>query len=187
MVMCHSIEPPDNPFWNFSLQFYSKEGVADILLWFQEACEVDINLMLYCCWAGVSQTPGLRATDVTFLREIVGRWQSEIIQPLRCLRQTLKTDARGAPVSRVAGVRAIIQQAELEAERLQQDMLHTNAPREVNETLDESEGRQHTISNLVLYLTQESEQLDTIRMGKVTALVDALFDPQNKNIYANSS
>ena len=48
-------------------------------------------------------------------------------------------------------------------------------------------GRQHTISNLVLYLTQESKQLDTIRMGKVKALVDALFDPQNKNIYANTS
>ena len=185
--MNHSIEPPDNPFWNFSLQFYSKEGVANILLWFQEECQVDINLMLYCCWAGVSHTPGLRATDMTFLREIVDRWQSEIIQPLRSLRQTLKTDARGAPVSRVAGFRANLQKAELEAERLQQDILHTSAPREVNETLDESEGRQHTISNLVLYLTQESEQLDTIRMGQVIALVDALFDPQNKNIFVNNS
>ena len=29
------------------------------------------------------------------------------------------------------------------------------------------------------------KQLDTIRMRQVTALVDALFDPQNKNIYAN--
>ena len=183
--MNHSIEPPDNPFWNFSLQFYSKEGVANILLWFQEECQVDINLMLYCCWAGVSHSPGLRATDMTFLREIVDRWQSEIIQPLRSLRQTLKTDARGAPVSRVAGFRANLQKAELEAERLQQDILHTSAPREVNETLDESKGRRHTIANLVLYLTQERQQLDPIRMRQVTALVDALFDPQNKNIYAN--
>ena len=185
--MNHSIEPPDNPFWNFSLQFYNKEGVADILLWFQEERQVDINLILYCCWAGVSQTPGLRATDMTFLRDIVDRWQSEIIQPLRSLRQTLKTDARGAPISRVAGVRANLQQAEIEAERLEQDMLHAGAPREVNETLDESDGRRHTIANLVLYLTQEREQLDTISLGQVTALVDALFDPQNKHIYANNS
>ena len=78
-------------------------------------------------------------------------------------------------------------EAELEAERLQQDMLHASAPREVNETLDESKGRRHTIANLVLYLTQERQQLDTIRMRQVTALVDALFDPQNKNIYAINS
>lgn len=179
--MKHSMGPPDNPFWNFSLQFYSQDGVADILLWFQEECQVDINLMLYCCWAGISQTPVLRATDITFLRQIVDRWQSEIVQPLRSLRQTLKIDARGAPVSQVAGVRASLQQAELEAERLQQDMLHTSAPREAHKTLDESEGRQHTISNLVLYLTQERGQLDTVKMGQVTALVDALFDPRSKN------
>ncbi len=179
--MKHSMGPPDNPFWNFSLQFYSQDGVADILLWFQEECQVDINVMLYCCWAGISQTPVLRATDITFLRQIVDRWQSEIVQPLRSLRQTLKIDARGAPVSQVAGVRASLQQAELEAERLQQDMLHTSAPREAHKTLDESEGRQHTISNLVLYLTQERGQLDTVKMGQVTALVDALFDPRSKN------
>ena len=179
--MKHSMGPPDNPFWNFSLQFYSQDGVADILLWFQEECQVDINLILYCCWAGISQTPVLRATDITFLRQIVDRWQSEIVQPLRSLRQTLKIDARGAPVSQVAGVRASLQQAELEAERLQQDMLHTSAPREAHKTLDESEGRQHTISNLVLYLTQERGQLDTVKMGQVTALVDALFDPRSKN------
>ena len=43
----------------------------------------------------------------------------------------------------------------------------------------------YTIANLVLYLTQERKQLDPIRMRQVTALVDALFDTQNKNIYAN--
>ena len=179
--MDRSMEPSDNPFWNFSLQFYGRKGVSDILLWFQDECQVDINLMLYCCWAGVSQKPGLTVADIMLLRQIVDRWQSEIVQPIRSLRQTLKIDARGAPVSQVAGVRASLQQAELEAERLQQDMLHTSAPRETHKTLDESEGRQHTISNLVLYLTQERGQLDTVKMGQVTALVDALFDPRSKN------
>ena len=169
--------PPDNPFWNFSLQFYSQDGVADILLWFQEECQVDINLMLYCCWTGISQTPVLRATDITFLRQIVDRWQSEIVQPIRSLRQTLKIDVRGAPASGVAGVRAGLQKAELEAERLQQDMLHTSAPREIHVAPDESEGRQHTISNLALYLTQVRGQSDSIRMAQITALVDALFAP----------
>ena len=174
--MNRSSEPSDNPFWNFSLQFYGQKGVSDILLWFQDECQADINLMLYCCWAGVSQAPGLTAADMTFLRQIVDRWQSEIVQPLRSLRQTLKTDIRGAPAAGVAGFRAGLQQVELEAERLQQDMLHTSAPREAHGTPDESEGRQHTISNLVLYLTQLRGQPDSVRMAQITALVDALFD-----------
>ena len=180
--MNRSIEPTDNPFWNFSLQFYGRKGVSDILLRFQDECQADINLMLYCCWAGVSQTPGLTASEIMFLRQVVKRWQSEIVQPLRALRQTLKIDARGAPVSQVAGVGASLQQAELEAERLQQDMLHTSVPREAHKTLDESEGRRHTISNLLLYLKQERGKLDRVRMGQVSALVDALFDSRNKHL-----
>ena len=171
------MEPSDNPFWNFSLQFYGRKGVSDILLWFQEECQADINLMLYCCWAGVSQKPKLTAADIVFLRQIVDRWQSEVVQPIRSLRQTLKTDYCGAPAVGVAGVRSGLQQAELEAERLQQDMLHTSAPREIHGTPDESEGRQQTISNLVLYLTQARGQPDSVRMAQITALVDALFDP----------
>ena len=133
--------------------------------------------MLYCCWAGVSQKPGLTVADIMLLRQIVDRWQSEIVQPIRSLRQTLKTDAYGTPAAGVAGIRSGLQQAELEAERLQQDMLHTRAPREIHGTPDESEGRQHTISNLMLYLTQVGGQPDSVRMAQITALVDALFDP----------
>ena len=82
----------------------------------------------------------------------------------------------------MAGLQASLQQSELEAERLQQHMLHTNACREIHGALDEGEGRQHTVSNLVLYLTQVGRQPDTVRMADVLELVDALFDSLGQNV-----
>ena len=178
--MVRTAELFDNPFWNFSLQFYDQKGISEILLRFQDECQVDINLMLYCCWAGLSNTPRLTAADLTSLRQIVDRWQSEIVQPLRFMRETLKTDTRGAQVEWVAGFRANLQQVELAAERLQQDLLYTNAPREIHRSLEESEGRQNVISNLELYLTQVKGEVNPVSMEQITELVDALFNPRNK-------
>ena len=179
--MEHTIEPTGNPFWDFSLQFYGQKGVSDLLLWFQDECQVDVNLMLYCCWVGLSQTPVLTARDMTVLRQLVDRWQLEIIQPLRSLRKRLKTEVYSTLAVEVAGLRVSIQQAELEAERLQQNMLYSSAPREIDVYPDQSGGRQNTISNLVLYLTEMRGQPDTLMMAKITALVDALFDPPSRN------
>ena len=181
MAMNQPIETPDNPFWNFSLQFYGQKGVSDLLLWFQDEWHADINLILYCCWAGVFQKNGLTEVDINFLRRAVDRWQSEIVQPLRSLRQTLTTDARGAPAALVAGLLASLKQAELKAERLQQDMLYSSVPRETHGSPDEGGARQHASSNMVLYLTQVRGPLNTVGMAKITALVDALFDPDFRN------
>ncbi len=179
--MEHTIEPTGNPFWDFSLQFYGQKGVSDILLWFQDECRVDVNLMLYCCWAGLSRTQILTGRDMTFLRNLVDRWQSEIVQPLRSLRQELKTDVHGVLAAEAAGLRVTLEQAELEAERLQQNILYFSAPQETNGYPDEIGGRQNTISNLVLYLSQMRGQLDTFMMAQITALVDALFESQIEN------
>ena len=165
-----------NPFWDFSLQVYGKRDLADILLWFQDECQMDINLVLYCCWAGVSLTPKVSPTEMTLIRRTVNRWQSEIVQPLRFLRQTLKADSRGISTDGVEDLRAIIQQAELNAERLQQDILHERFSRELNQTLDQEEGRRHVVSNLVLYLTEMWGKPKPSQMVRVEELADALFD-----------
>ena len=178
--MEHSREPSANPFWDFSLQVYAQKGVSDILLWLQDECHLDVNLTLYCCWAGLSQTPILTAPDIAFLRRLVDRWQSEIVQPLRYLRQTLKNDVRGALATEVAGLRVSLQRAELEAERLEQNMLFSSAPRETHGDPKESGVRQHIISNLVLYFTQERGKPDTVMLAQIMALVDALFESESK-------
>ena len=118
---------------------------------------------------------------MTGLRQLVDRWQLEVVQPLRSLRKRLKTEVYAALAGDAEGLGVSLQQAELEAERLQQNMIYSSAPREIDGCADQSGGRQNSISNLVLYLSQMRGQPDTVMMEKITSLVDALFDLRSRD------
>ena len=70
-------------------------GVQQACLALQERCGADVNLLLFCGWTG----RGGRALDESVLRSAVdrvGRWQSEVIAPLRLARRGLKRHAADA-------------------------------------------------------------------------------------------
>jgi len=171
-----SAEWPENPFWNFSISFYGGEGVASLLLKFQDDWQADVNLLLYCCWAGWSGAPRFTEAEMSALCQVVLPWQSEIIQPLRGLRRTLKQDARGGPRPWVETVRGAIQSAELAAEQLQQFMLYSSTPLDFDSERDQEERRRNTVSNLALYMTQLGSEPDSWQMESINCLADLMFE-----------
>lgn len=118
---------PDNPFWYFSLALYGMPGIADHLLYFQDRCDADVNLMLFCCWTAHQGAGPLTDARVQELARAMSDWQSGIIKPLRALRRILKDDSQGAPPVLSSHVRETIKQAELDAERVEQNMLNSQA------------------------------------------------------------
>ena len=46
-----------HPFWNFSLELYAGDGVAEACLDLQERRGCDVNILLFCCWLGASGRP----------------------------------------------------------------------------------------------------------------------------------
>lgn len=106
-------------FWSFSLDFYSRPGIAETCLDLQDRHGLDVNLALYCCWRGdvLSEAQLQAAIDLTT------PWRAEIVQPLRALRRRLKPGFPPFPEAGTQGLRKRIADAELEAERLQQQAL----------------------------------------------------------------
>ena len=49
-----SVSFPEHPFWDFSLSVYSTEGVPAACLVLQDHHQVDVNVILFCCWLGAS-------------------------------------------------------------------------------------------------------------------------------------
>ena len=45
---------PDHPFWDFSLRVHGADGVAGACLDLQDAHQLDVNIVLYCCWIGAT-------------------------------------------------------------------------------------------------------------------------------------
>ena len=111
-----------SPFWRFSLQFYRMSGVADACIALQDEAGVDVNLLLFLLW-NASMGRQLSRADVEDLERRVGEWREGVVVPLRELRRRLKSPPSLIQPEAAEAYRMRIKQAELEAERLQQEAL----------------------------------------------------------------
>jgi len=111
--------------WSFSLRVYGSERVAASCLWLQDHCAVDVNLLLYACWLG-SRGIELTATALGAALRITGPWTHEVVAPLRRVRRWMKDNdglLGNVPEHDYAALRERIKAAELESERLEQQVL----------------------------------------------------------------
>lgn len=121
-----------HPFWNFSLELYAGEGVAEACLDLQERRGCDVNILLFCCWLGASGRPTLTADRLRSILAASDAWQSEVVKPLREMRRRLKDRSwPGALPETVDAVRRRVADAELAAEHAEQlklASLHSPSP-----------------------------------------------------------
>lgn len=110
-----------NRFWDFSLGVYGHEGVATACLALQDRHGVDVNVLLFCAWAG-SRGHILQAGELSDLMTVARPWQRDVIAPLRAVRRHLKT-VGAAPESAAGPLRTHVKAAELMAEEVEQRML----------------------------------------------------------------
>jgi uncharacterized protein (TIGR02444 family) len=116
----------ENPFWDFSLAIYGRSGVADACLALQDRRGLDVNLLLFCCWAG-SRGRKLDATEVANLIASVADWQRSVLRPLRLVRRQIK-EFPGGDAGQLGLLRTVVKDCELTAERVDQRILYEAVP-----------------------------------------------------------
>jgi len=110
-----------HPFWNFSLEIYSGEGVAEACLDLQDRRGCDVNVLLFCCWLGASGRPTLTADRLRSILQVSDVWQAEIVRPLRQVRRLLRDKPwHEALPETVDAARRRVADAELAAEHAEQ-------------------------------------------------------------------
>jgi uncharacterized protein (TIGR02444 family) len=117
--------PARNPFWDFSLAVWGREAVEPACLELQARHGIDVNILLFCGWAG-RRGRVLDAADLGSLIEAARPWRDAAVLPLRGLRVWLKTQSvtpPGAPGAAAEALRERIKACELEAEAIQQALL----------------------------------------------------------------
>ncbi len=112
---------PNHPFWDFSLAVYGREGVAQACVALQDRRGLDVNLLLFCCWAG-SRGRRLDPVDLKGLDAAVRPWREAVVRPLRGIRRWLKTQAP-APGTPAHRLRVRVKADELQAEAVEQARL----------------------------------------------------------------
>jgi uncharacterized protein (TIGR02444 family) len=161
--------PTDTDLWSFSLRVYRRAGVERSCLDMQARWNVDVNLVLYCCWFACSGRGVMDAEHVQRLIDATRDWQLTAVQPLRALRHRIKK-----LVATHDGGQQWYEQllkTELQAERLEQRMLESYTTAKVRCEWDVADERlANARGNLLQYL-HELGVTDT----DVAASVDRLM------------
>jgi uncharacterized protein (TIGR02444 family) len=112
-------EPEVEALWRFSLAFYAVPGVATALVALQDKEGLDVNLILFALWLGVSGRRPLSTDALTAADRAVSDIRTGIVGPLRELRRRLRSD----PCADVQRLRNGVKALELTAEKLVQSRL----------------------------------------------------------------
>ena len=107
--------------WAFSLAIYGQPAVAGACLSLQEARGLDVNLLLHALWCGAL---GHRITlpERARLDAAAAPWHDNAVRGLRAVRRWLKSQ-EVLPGPDAEALREAIKAQELEAERLEQELL----------------------------------------------------------------
>ncbi len=114
---------PDHPFWDFSLDLYGRDEVAEACLALQERHGLDVNLLLFCIWVGRAGHPALDANGIAEMLDRVADWHGEIVRALRRVRRLLKEPLGPIPEGLQKALRRRVQKIEIEAEHVEQLVL----------------------------------------------------------------
>lgn len=141
------VAPEETPFWQFSGALYARRGVAEACLALQQRHGLDVNLLLFCAWAG-SNGRRLDGGDLGLLRSAARPWHDQVVAPLRAARRWLKQQT-SVPETLGEAFREEVKALELQAEMLEQLMLYQELE------IAAGEGRPEDVAaNLRLYLTR---------------------------------
>jgi uncharacterized protein (TIGR02444 family) len=120
---------PDHPFWDFSLQVYSRDGVGTACIHLQEHHGIDVNVMLFCLWLGETGRGVLDAEECAAMTAAVEKWHLDVVKGLRGVRRILKDGFPDVPHALRESLRGEVQAAEIDSEHLQQLLLAASVDR----------------------------------------------------------
>jgi len=142
-----------HPFWNFSLEVYSKKGVSDACITLQEKCGVDVNILLFCCWAASVGHPVLSKDEVTLLCKSVADWNYDIVQKLRHVRKSLKIKNYECNEEEARHLQKLVLDVELTAEQIEQFKLMRTITVLEDDSVSQMQRINNALENISLYFS----------------------------------
>ena len=109
-------------FWDWSVDFYARQGVEPALLALQDRHGLSVNMLLWCLWCGEHfETPG----DLIIKKavDIAHWWSAAVTTPLREARRAFKAPPVRIAPEAASALTEQIAKSELAAEKIEQEAL----------------------------------------------------------------
>lgn len=136
-------------FWDYSVDYYGRDGVSNSLLSLQNRHDLDVNLVLLALWTGAEMGILLKKEHFAILDAKACEWRDNIIKPLRSSRQALKS-FKSMNIGLADDIYQKIKSAELDAEHVAQIFL-SGSLSSLPETTDTSDYCHAATLNLASY------------------------------------
>jgi uncharacterized protein (TIGR02444 family) len=163
--------------WDFSVRTYRSSGVSDICLSLQNDHGADVNMLLFCCWAG-ARNERLGGELFDRASEFSKDWADGVVIPLRSARTWMKTAggaARTVPTDTYEELREKIKSVELLSEKMQLQVLESLSTADRPQDAQPEIGPVRAIANLFLYTQHGGIETCAEIRKKFTVLVSAAF------------
>ena len=168
-------------FWDFSVRTYRTPGVPEACLSLQNDHGADVNMLLYCCWAGAAVGP-LEGELFNRASEFSAHWAENVVIPLRDARTWMKRtgcDSDPVPTASCMALREEIKNVEFAAEKMQQQVLESMAFSDWRGSDTPERILRDVVANLLLYAEYAGlDNKDDVRR-KFPVIIDAAFPDWN--------
>lgn len=155
------------------MQAYGRPGAAEMLLRMQDDHDLDVNLVLWCLWAGNHFAPLDRKEALSLFRQ-TGDWAARVTIPLRGVRRWLKGRDLPASSEAVNTLRNEIKAQELAGERISQEMLEGMTRLAAGHDAPAPDGPQ-TLFRLYLDHVRSLENREEVSEDSIGEKPEALF------------
>ena len=175
--------PAPEAFWDFSLRTYGCSGVPQACLALQDEYGADVNLVLYCCWAG-ARAGALDAAGFDAAGAFSREWAAQVVHPLRAVRRWMKNDGcDNGPVDTPAclALREQVKAVELAAEQLQQLTLASLPLPAAPAAGPSGAGLAAVAANLRRYCRGAGIPLNATVIARLVVIVDAALAPASED------
>lgn len=153
---------PDHPFWDFSLAVHRWPGVPEACLALQRGCGLDVNLLLFCCWAAVHHGRPLGLEGMARALGAAAGWQEEVVRPIWKARWRLKGGFEGFPSEQTEPLRKALLAAELDAEHIEQLRLAEAVPLSARPEADDAMRLVAAAANIADYVHASTSKGETL-------------------------
>lgn len=164
---------PKSEFWDFTLQIYGKDGVSPAVIALQDKRGLDVDILLFCCFAAATGRGALSVADARAAKTVADPWQAQVVNAIRIVRRKLKEGFAGTPAGLPEALRKEIFGQELAAERIEQMMLEAAVPRTADAARAQAQRVADGAASLKAYLEASGVAPDAQDQAHLSTLLGA--------------
>lgn len=168
---------PNSEFWNFSTQTWMLPDIEKVCLDLQNEFDVNVNILLYCCWIG-NKKLSINDDDLQMLLDTTQPWQT-IIKPLRDSRKMMKQSLLAMPSEMVDQTLNNINEMVLNTEHMEQLALEKTLNLANVSPCSSQSSIECSLTNLVTYLSSIEKISSTENlMPQLSELLNAIYQDE---------